>query len=90
MQGGLAVAGVLLFVLLTMIGMSLSRREKTVPLQEPPIIDEALFDLHTGPDSSRDGVWNEGEEWLEEPPGSDIWYKRDQDTRQWNLHTPDE
>ena len=86
MQGALALAGILLLVLLTMIALSFSRKEKA-PLNDGPVIpDETVFDLHTGPDSSIEGVWNEGEEWLEQPEGSGTWYKRNQETRQWNLH----
>ena len=86
MQGVVALAAVMLVALLSILALSVLRKGKPPSIQTPAIPEEAVFDLVTGPESSLEGVWNEGEEWLEEPAGSGTWYKRDQETRQWNLH----
>jgi hypothetical protein len=66
------------------------RKGKPPQIHTPAIPDETVFDLATGPDPYMDGVWNEGEEWLEEPVGSGTWYKRNQETRLWILHEANE
>jgi hypothetical protein len=90
MQGGLALAAVMLVALMTILLITLRGKEKPPLMTSPAIPDEAVFDLVTGPDSHLDGVWNEGEEWLEQPEGSGTWYKRNQETRLWILHESDE
>jgi hypothetical protein len=90
MQGGLALAAVMLVALLTILLITISGKEKSPQMNSPTIPDETEFDLATGPDSYQDGVWNEGEEWLEQPEGSGTWYKRNQETRLWILHESDE
>ena len=90
MQGGVALAAILLVALLSILAISLTRRERPSEVHSPVIPDESVFDLVTGPDSYLDGVWNEGEEWLEEPAGSGTWYKRDQESRLWIQHESDE
>ncbi|MDE0707793.1 MAG: hypothetical protein OSB33_02475 [Candidatus Poseidoniales archaeon] len=90
MQGGIALAATLLVALFSVLALSMMRKEKPPQIHSPAIPSETLFDLVTGPDSYLDGVWNEGEEWLEEPADSGTWYKRDQETRQWIIHESDE
>ena len=90
MQGGLALAAVMLVALLTILLITITGKEKSPQMNSPAIPDEAVFDFVTGPDSNLDGVWNEGEEWLEQPEGSGTWYKRNQETRLWILHESDE
>lgn len=86
LQGGLAFAGLLLLTLLTMITIGLMRRDGSKETSSPTDFDSPPLDIPEGPDPSTEGVWNEGEEWLEMPEGSGTWYKRDQDTRRWALH----
>ena len=90
MEGGVALAAIFLVALFSILALSMMRKEKPPQIHAPAIPDEAAFDLALGPDSYMDGVWNEGEEWLEEPVGSGTWYKRDQETRMWILHEANE
>ena len=83
MQSGVALAIVILVALFVLLGVNLIRKEK-FPSRGVPV--ETDIGLQTTPDIDLDGVWNEGEEWLENPAGSGTWYKRNQETRNWMLH----
>ena len=86
LQGGLAFAGLFLLTLLTMITIGLMRRDESKGAASSSAFESPPLEIPEGPDSAAEGVWNEGEEWLEMPAGSGTWYKRDQDTRQWSIH----
>ncbi|MDP6905845.1 MAG: sialate O-acetylesterase [Candidatus Thalassarchaeaceae archaeon] len=90
MQGGLALAAIMLVILLTVISLTFLRKGKSSKIRRTPPSDNTIFSIETGPDPAIDGVWNEGDEWLERPEGSGIWYKRNQETRRWNLHETNE
>ncbi len=89
MQGGLALAAGVVGALLTILFITFRGEKKSPWKDSPPLHHEAIFDSATTPDSHLDGVWNEGEEWLEQPGGSGTWYKRNQETRMWILHKSD-
>jgi hypothetical protein len=82
----LAFAGLFLLTLLTMITIGLMRRDESKGAASSSAFESPPLEIPEGPDSAAEGVWNEGEEWLEMPAGSGTWYKRDQDTRQWSIH----
>jgi len=88
-RGDLALVAVMVGTILTIVLINIRGKKKLPRMDSPLIPDETVFDLATDPDSHLDGVWNEGEEWLEQPEGSGTWYKRNQETRLWVLNKSD-